>query len=166
MKDHSLPSAETLKQILDYDKATGVFTWKIRPARNVFAGAVAGSYSKKSGRTIGINGMGFTAQRLAWVYMGMPTPKGVIAHRNGDNSDNRISNLIDASRSECNQLAAICGHNTTGMKGVQVDGEGYVVRIVKGGKVYSGGKFKFLSEAKKAASDLRSKLHGEFSRDA
>lgn len=89
-------SAVALRQVLDYDQATGIFRWKVRPARNVFAGDIAGTIGSRGYRIIRVLGVRFSAHRLAWLHVHGKLPEGILDHINRDKDDNRISNLRQA----------------------------------------------------------------------
>ena len=82
---------ERLREVLDYNPDTGVFAWKVSLRNRVKPGDAAGSYNQGY-RRIEIDGICYTAHRLAWFYMHGVWPK-VIDHVNGNRDDNRIDNL-------------------------------------------------------------------------
>jgi hypothetical protein len=83
---------ETLKELLDYEPTTGVFTWKTSGSGRV-AGQPAG-YSWVTGyRMIHILGRDLQAARLAWLYVHGVMPEGRIKFVNEDQTDCRIANL-------------------------------------------------------------------------
>ena len=87
----------THQQVLDaleYNPATGVFRWKINPAKNIKAGAIAGGSSKGNDyRYIRLNNSEVTECRLAWFYMTGEWPVGRVKYKNGDKNDCRFENL-------------------------------------------------------------------------
>jgi hypothetical protein len=88
---------EELKQLLDYDPTTGIFTRKVSKGGQK-VGSVAGCLDKAKGHLqICINMIQYQAHRLAWLYMTGNWPKQQIDHINGSRSDNRIENLRDVS---------------------------------------------------------------------
>ena len=82
-----------LKELLDYNPDTGVFTWRTtgkgRPARK---NGVAGVIAPHGYMVIKIDQVTHYAHRLAWVYMFDSLPPE-LDHINGNRSDNRIANL-------------------------------------------------------------------------
>ena len=109
-------TAAILRRVLDllsYDPQTGVFSWRPRPVTDFktkrahsiwvvrFSGKPVASRSGKYG-IVRIDGTCHYLHRLAWLVTFGEFPAGEIDHVNGDQSDNRIRNLRDASR-EINQ---------------------------------------------------------------
>jgi hypothetical protein len=87
-------SHERLLAILDYTPETGVFVWKISPAKNVKSGSVAGGDAKGNGyRYIRVDGEEVTAARLAWFYVKREWPERRIRFINDDKTDHRFENL-------------------------------------------------------------------------
>lgn len=90
---------QRLKEVLEYDPETGVFTWAVSD-RMKRVGAKAGfvhfPHKGSTGHVlIQIDGKRYVASRLAWLYVHGEWPKDVIDHKNGDWTDNKFSNLRD-----------------------------------------------------------------------
>ena len=96
---------DDLKEILDYNSETGVFTWlkKVSKYSNIKIGSVAGSSDVHGYYRIMVNGKIYKAHRLAWLYVYGEWPKNYIDHINGNPSDNRIENLRDVTRRQNQQ---------------------------------------------------------------
>lgn len=86
-----------LREVLDYDPKTGVFTWRIARQR-IRKGAKAGSLTKFYIQ-IKIDYKLYYAHRLAHLYMTGLWPIDEVDHRNGKKTDNRWSNLRESTRS-------------------------------------------------------------------
>lgn len=86
-------TADELRQMLAYDKNTGIFTWIIRPCKAVQIGDTAGNTNKFGYVTIGVKSKVYKAHRLAWLHSYGEWPNGLIDHINGRKDDNRLCNL-------------------------------------------------------------------------
>lgn len=109
-----------LKEILNYNPETGVFTWKVRLAPRGPVGAIAGAYSAAGrGRLeIRIGGKLYLGHRLAWFYVYGDMPSGMLDHVDGNPSNNRIDNLRQATIQQNNQNRAKRDGLTSEWKGV------------------------------------------------
>ena len=83
---------EELKQIISYNKYTGVITRLDRANSN-------GSIDRYGYLIIKIKGKQYKAHRLAWLYEYGKFPDYNIDHINGIRDDNRIENLRSVSQS-------------------------------------------------------------------
>jgi hypothetical protein len=115
-------SAELVRLLLDYDLDTGVFRWKVRVAKRVRVGDVAGIDGVRE-RRISILGRQHLAHRVAWLYVYGEWPKQVIDHINRNPFDNRIANLRDVSQRENVLNSSLSRANKSGTTGVRwIDG--------------------------------------------
>jgi len=80
-------------------------------------GNVAG-YNENGYVKLKINGKGYFAHRLAWLYMTGEMPKDCIDHINGIKHDNRFINLRECTRQQNNLNVSLKSNNTSGYKGV------------------------------------------------
>ena len=85
-----------IKELLDYDKSTGEFTW-ICKRRGASKKKLAGTKTKIGYTMIMIDGKYYLAHRLAWLYVYGEMPKLSIDHINGKKDDNRIKNLREVT---------------------------------------------------------------------
>lgn len=95
-RDIGLLTAEEVRHALDYAPETGVFKWRNPRANRMKAGDIAGGLQGNGYIRIFIGYRGFMAHRLAWLYMHGDWPY-VIDHINRNRTDNRISNLRNAT---------------------------------------------------------------------
>jgi hypothetical protein len=86
-----------LKEIINYDRKTGVFLWKIDRGYRIKKGTIAGTVTEAGFVNIGINRKVYKGHELAWLYEYGSFPIERIKHINGNTSDNRIENLEHAS---------------------------------------------------------------------
>lgn len=91
---------ERLKNLLNYDPLTGIFTWKVTKA-NKPIGSIAGSGNNYI--TIQIDNKRYRAHRLAFLYMLGRLPKDEVDHIDRNPLNNAWNNLREVSHAE-NQL--------------------------------------------------------------
>lgn len=101
-------TAERLREVLHYDPETGIFTWLIKPRRDMPVGSQAGCINpeKHPHIAIGIRRTSYSAHHLAWLYITGDWPIGNVAHKNGDGHDNRWANLSLAKQDQSDDLTA------------------------------------------------------------
>lgn len=102
-----------LREWVDYNPDTGVFTWRKHPNHKIPAGAVIGTVDKLGYVRARVFGTGFAAHHLAWFYVYGEWPE-LLDHINRKRDDNRISNLRRATQA---QNIANRGGNGPGLKG-------------------------------------------------
>lgn len=137
-------SITKLKDMLNYDPDTGLFTW----AENVkeynktkFEGDPIGSKHKSGYIQIKLQGKVYQAHRLAWYYYHGVLPNGYIDHINHNKEDNRIANLRDVSAEDNAKNRTVSKSTTTGHQNIW----------------YCKDRYKFIVQ-------IRSKTHGRFER--
>ncbi len=134
--------AATVRSLLDYDPATGIFRWRTTRG-SVCAGTVAGSVFTNGYRHIKIDGKSHLASRLAFLHVTGEWPAGQVDHENRDRDDNRWSNLRTASGELNNLNRGVFRNNTSGHKGVIWNKrlQKWVALIGRGGKQVHLGTF-------------------------
>lgn len=149
-----------LRELLNYSPESGQFTW-ISTRGRAAAGSVAGAIHKYGYRVIQIDGKGYGAHRLAWlfIYGGFPE---VIDHINGDRSDNRIENLrnVDHQVNAENRKGARFGKKIP-LMGVkkQTMGNSFWASIKVNGEVVALGGFPTAELAHEAYMAAKAKYH-------
>lgn len=153
-------SKERLQELLDYNPATGLFTWKRHVAGTVRAGSRAGS-DNKGYILIKVDKKRHPAHCLAWEYMYGEIPKEMeIDHINGIRNDNRIVNLrcISASGNAQNQRRAH-KDNSSGFLGTFPYGNRFRAQIYIDRKQKYLGTFDTPEEAHEAYLVAKRLLH-------
>ena len=154
---------ERLKEMLGYDPETGIFTW-VTTSRNAnFKPGRKVGFNDQGYLRIKIDGVGYAAHRLAWLYMTGSFPKDFIDHKNGIRNDNRWCNIREANRS---QNAANKSKLRSGLKGaVKVKGYNrWQAKTKSFGKTIYLGHYKTEEEAHQAYCAFHSQRFGEFAR--
>lgn len=154
---------------LEYNPQTGLLKWKVgQKGRRI--GQPAGGLDSKGYIRIRLNGIGghkFLAHRVIWLLVTGQWPVGFLDHKNGDRSDNRLSNLREATRAQNSQNSKINRTNTTGVKGVYFDrgrnrpSPWRAFITIQGEKTFIG-YFPSLEEAKSAREKMEEKHFKDF----
>jgi hypothetical protein len=84
---------QDLKDIVTYNKESGLFRWKRHDLGDKYIGTVCGSYKPDMRSTLTINGVRHFEDRLAFLYVTGRMPKKTIKHLNGELDDNCWVNL-------------------------------------------------------------------------
>ena len=154
-------TASRLRELLRYDPETGLFTWHTRRGR-IAAGSVAGVIGGEGYFVIRVDYRLHLAHRLAWLYMTGEWPQATVDHRDTDRTNNRWTNLRDASYGQNN--ANSVKPNRTGLKGIKRHGHRYVAQISVGGINRHLGCFSSPEEAHAAYIAAATQHFGEFAR--
>lgn len=112
---------DVVNEFLRYEPDTGRLTWKKKPARRIVVGSEAGCVRKGGDYVIvGLLGESYYAHRLVWAITHGISPDVdlEIDHRDGDKTNNRISNLRIATHTQNKHNIGLLVNNTSGVKGV------------------------------------------------
>ncbi len=107
-----------LRELLSYDPASGVFTWRVTRGSKAPTGSIAGHAEPDRYVNIMIDRKLYKAHRLAWLYMTGEWPPHEIDHVDRDKSNNTFTNLRLATPLQNRQNIGMYDHNTSGHKGV------------------------------------------------
>jgi hypothetical protein len=152
---------ERLKEILDYDPDTGLFTRKAINNPNQKIGQIAGSRYDNGYVCIMVDNKLYKAHRLVWFYIHGVWPSKYIDHINGIRHDNRIDNLRECSKLENAQNIKIPICNKSGYMGVSWAkvSKKWKAQIKTNGKVIGLGYFDDPAEAHRAYLAAKAKYH-------
>lgn len=156
-----------LKEMLDYDANTGVFTWKKSPRHRsgvIKPGDVASRPYKKGYLGVSLDGRKYFAHRLAWLYVHGVFPEEQIDHCDRARSNNAIDNLRLATQNQ-NQWNTVAKRTSkTGVKGVWPSHGKFKAAFHHGSHQHVLGYFDTLEEGGEAYAKAAKRLHGEFIR--
>lgn len=162
-------SVDFLRDLLDYDAQSGSLKWRLRTNENFnskYAGTEAGAKHKSGAIQIQLtfDGKGrlFWAHRIAWCHYHGCWPDGLIDHRDGNPSNNKIDNLrlANGSQNGCNKREL---RGAIPFRGVYEFGDGkFAAQIKFHGKWRWLGLHSSPSSAAKAYDDAAVNLHGAF----
>ena len=111
-------TAEQLRELMHYDRDTGIFTRKVSAASNARAGDVVGTTMCVGYLAVSINYKKHLLHRLAWLYVYGEWPKEQLDHINRIRTDNRICNLREATHTQNARNMSKASNNTSGHPGV------------------------------------------------
>lgn len=159
-----MTTANRIRELLNYDSATGGFTWKISPCRFIKAGNVAGHVSPEGYIVIGIDYKVLKAHRLAWLHFHGELPTGLdIDHINGQRGDNRIENLrlCTVSQNSQNLQRAYRNNKSSGILGVYWHSQAkkWQAKIQLDGRPKSLGLYLTKDEAAAAYAKAKRAMH-------
>jgi hypothetical protein len=158
-------TAQRLRELLDYNPETGIFTRLAHRCAAAPAGSIAGYLNPDGYTWFMVDRETYLAHRLAWLYMTGNWPAGLIDHINGVKTDNRIENLRDVSMSVNKQNArkarSDC-RNSGGLAGAYLDrryGGKWFSNITVSGRRKHLGYFDTPEEAHAAYLEAKRRLH-------
>ena len=156
-----------LKELLDYDPETGVFTWRVGRTGTAKNGSVAGSFDSDGYSQIKVDNRLYKSHRLAWLYVHGEFPLHQIDHINRVRTDNRIENLRPATNLENHQNQSKRRDNTSGVVGVywHKRDRKWQASIRLNGRHIHIGCFDTIEKAAAARTRAKAKLHTFHSED-
>ena len=153
MKDITV---DYLKQILNYNPDTGIFTWVKRTTRSDLLGKTAGSPHSSGYISISIHNQKRLAHRLAWLYMTGGWPINHIDHIDGDKTNNAFNNLRDITRSEnLHNVHKAKKNNKVNLLGVSAHQGKWRMQIMRNGVMTRISGFDTPEQAHKAYLDAK-----------
>lgn len=156
-----------LRELLDYNPTTGLFTRLVqRRGPRSHVGAVAGCDNGQGYIRIYVDGKGYKAHRLAWLWMTGEWPPADIDHDGLNRSDNRWKTLRAATRSQNCANRRAFKNSASQIKGVSFNRRAarWVAQIQVRGRKIGLGYFDDPAEAAAAYASAARKYHGEFAR--
>lgn len=163
-------TVEEVRRRLDYDPATGNFTWtgEGMPANTAsrMKGKIVRGYVKSGYLIVRICGKQVRAHRLAVFWMTGEWPAEEADHENRDRLDNAWRNIRDASKSENMRNTIARADNSLGVKGVSKLKGRFVARLTVNGRQVLRRSFDNLEAARRAYRFASFWHHGSFGRTA
>lgn len=149
-----------LREVLDYDQLTGLFTWRISTSNRVAVGATAGTAHPKGYIQFSVDHVRCLAHRAAIAYVTGEWPTDEVDHRDGVRTNNRLSNLRRASHTlNAENLRTAKANNRCGFLGVSRHGPKYRATIHVNGVRHRIGLFETPEKAHEAYLDAKRRMH-------
>ncbi len=154
-------TAEQLREALDYDQESGIFTRKKDSHKGRWkAGSIAGVIGTNGYLYIGILGGRYLGHRLAWLHVTGEWPKDMIDHLDGDRANNRFANLREADYVlNVQNLRKARSRSKTGLLGVFPNKKRWMAQIRADGKHIHLGTFETPEIAHQAYLDAKRVMH-------
>jgi hypothetical protein len=153
-------TAERLRELLNYDPSTGVFTWLENRGATICKAKIAGTITNWGYRIITINKRNYRANRLAWLYVNSVWPNVFIDHIDGVRTNNAINNLREVTNSgNIQNLKKARKNSLSGLLGVCTRGNRITAEIHLNGVTTRLGRFNTPEEAHQAYLQAKRKLH-------
>lgn len=156
-------TASVINGVFDVYPETGRIIWKIRLSGRQTVGDDAGTINKGGYVAITVDHKHIYGHQVVWMYAYGYLPER-IDHINGNRSDNRLSNLREATHWQnlCNRPRQ--KNNTSGVRGVSRHQNGWAIDIRGGGKRLRSTRANY-DEAVALAIEYAKELHGKFYND-
>ncbi len=149
MKYDTDEMADYFRSHLSYCEESGLMYWVKKPSNRVNIGELAGTVNRQGYLVVTVRRQKIQGHRVAWLLHHGKWPKHQIDHVDGNRSNNRISNLRDATHVQNMQNTAMFRNNRSGCMGVRWNNKSsrWVSFIGHGGKRISLGTHTSLLEA-------------------
>jgi hypothetical protein len=150
-------TAERLPAVLAYDPETGAF--RALGRRRAAADGEVGTVTRGR-RVVFVDGKGYRAHRLAWLYVHGAWPAGDVDHIDGNPLNNALANLRDVSRTvNMQNLKRARSDSRSGLMGASKCRGRWQAQIVVHGKRLHLGMFATAEAASAAYLAAKRRMH-------
>jgi len=162
---------ERLKEMLDYCPTTGRLVWKpragssrsVRVFNGKFAGKPAGRPGTRGYWYVKIEQRSYCFSHVVWALATGSWPQEEIDHIDGDQANNRLSNLREATRAQNGANRGLHKNSRSGVKGVYFSKGRWVAQA--GGKGNRVVRYcNSIEEARAAYAGAVVSLYGDYAR--
>lgn len=151
-------SLKRLRELLHYDRYTGIWTWLVDRGGRIKAGDQAGNLNSDGYVQIRIDYKLYMAHVLAWFYSFEQWPKNIVDHENRVRHENWLNNLRQATHEQNFANTGMRKNNTSGFKGVHRSGRKWKAEVAH----IKLGTFDTAEEASAAYEKAAKIRYGEF----
>lgn len=163
----NLPEISLLRKYLHYDPESGDLTWIKSSSRRVAPGRKVARYNSNGYSRLRFQGCELMAHRVAFALYHGRWPTNQIDHIDGNPSNNRISNLREATHAENARNRKVQSSNVSGVSGVRWLKATRKWRAQIGGTKNRKhlGLFDNLADAAEARRQAEQAYYGDFARN-
>lgn len=152
-------TAERLRELLHYDRASGDFT-RLTSVAGRTAGTKSGAHHKAGYLQIQVDGRNYLAHRLVWLYVTGAWPQFHIDHIDGNRKNNSLSNLREVDlKANAQNLKRAHIDNKTGFLGVTARRGKFSANILVDGRTKRLGVFATAEAAHAAYLQAKRAMH-------
>lgn len=157
------PSIERMREVLAYDAATGLLTWRVTLSNAAIAGSRAGTFDGRYIR-LKVDKCPLLAHRVIWALVTGEWPPRRLDHEDGSGGNNKWRNLRLSTASQNGGNSRNSKNNTTGFKGVTPHKGRFRAQITVNRKVSHIGVYDTAQQAHEAYMERARQAFGEFAR--
>jgi hypothetical protein len=157
---------QRLREVLRYNRKTGVFHWRVSPRRRTKVGDIAGGMDVWGYWIIGIDHKRYRRSRLAWLYVYGEWPRGELDHKDTIKHHDAIANLREATQTQNNANRRPYSNNSSGLKGAyrHFQNDCWYSTLKVGSRTIYLGCYATAAEAHAAYMAKAKEVFGEFAR--
>ena len=153
-------TAERLRELLDYNPITGLFTWRRTHHPKCQKGAVAGTKGTAQYTVICIDRVLHYAHRLAFLHVTGEWPVELVDHRDGDKHNNAWANLRNGPQAlNMQNRKRATKASKTGVLGVMKRRNRFVAQVSSQTGNAFVGSYKTIEEAQEAYLARKRETH-------
>lgn len=153
-------TAGRLRELVDYNPLTGVFTRRQVIGKVGVVGEVIGHANRQGRIEVSVEGKIYLAHRLAWLHVTGQWPKHEIDHKDGNPANNVFENLRDVTgRENKMNIRNARSNSITGILGVRKHHNKWQAIITVDGEIIFLGSYGTPEQAHQAYVDAKRAMH-------
>lgn len=152
---------DQLREMFDYDQNIGLLICKKRLGSRSIVGAEVG-WEDGGYKNVKLAGKNYRQHRVIWKWMTGKDPENKIDHKDTNRLNNKWNNLREASNEQNGFNKPLQVNNTSGIKGLSIDQNGYYYCQVSAYGISKQNRFADLDLAIEWLDKTRKQLHQQY----